>query len=141
MNIEQFQKYQEETFDAFCKAVMRNECIEAHRELAARAEREIQLSVLSESELAGHFTEDTYHPYCKSYVVQGNIVKIHNPALGEILASLSPQRRDIVLLHYYLDYSDAEIAKILKISNDAVRIRKRSTLRRLRELLEGIDDE
>lgn len=50
MTREQFCKYQEDAFEAFCKALIRNESIDAHRELAARAERETAMSALSERE-------------------------------------------------------------------------------------------
>lgn len=46
MTLEQFYTYQEQTFDSFCKAVIRNESIDAFRELAHRREHEIEFSAL-----------------------------------------------------------------------------------------------
>lgn len=136
MTTEQFYTYQEQSFDAFCKAVVRNESINAHNEIAARAEREIQLSALSDGELAALCTEDIYRPYSRTYYVKGNAVKIYDQSLGEVLQFLPPNRRDVILLCYFLDYNDAEIARLLHISGPTVNNRRTAGLRRLKKLLE-----
>lgn len=63
MTIEQFRRYQEQSFDAFCKMVIRNEAINEHKRIAARIQREIPLSTVSHAELSLLRYEDTYHPY------------------------------------------------------------------------------
>jgi len=52
MTLEEFYTYQEQTFDSFCKIVIRNESTDAFRELAYRREHEVEFSALSSSELA-----------------------------------------------------------------------------------------
>ena len=49
MTTEAFRTYQEQTFDSFCKSVIRNESTDARRELAAKAEREVPLSSINVS--------------------------------------------------------------------------------------------
>lgn len=129
------------TFIAFCRTVLRNEAINIHKELAARAEKEVPLSALSPSELAKLRYEDTYHPYRRTYYVQGNPVHVKDQSLGEVLQYLSPQRRDVILLTYFLDYSDADIARLLRISSPTVSDRKKAALKKLKELLEGLPDD
>lgn len=140
MTLEQFQRYQEETFDAFCKAVIRNESTNAHNEMNLRAEKEINFSSMSPSELQSFQTEDTYHTYCKKYHVRGNVVCVHDPTLGEILQHISPQRREIIFLCYFLGFSDSEIGQLLQIDRKTVDYRRKAALQRLRELLEVADD-
>ena len=140
MTLEQFKRYQEETFDSFCKAVIRNESANAHNEISERAEKEVSFSSLSSSDLQAFKTVDEYHPYCKKYNVRGNIVCVYNPALGEILQHISPQRREIILLCYFLGYSDSEIGRLLHIDHKTVDYRRNTALRRLRELLEGMEN-
>lgn len=41
MTLAEFRIYQEQTFDAFCKKTIRNESIDAHREMATRARQEV----------------------------------------------------------------------------------------------------
>lgn len=55
---------------------------------------------------------------------------LHIDIINRILA-LPPKYKTAVILHYYNDYSVSEIAKILKISKSAVKMR----LKRSRELL------
>lgn len=139
MTREQYYEYLEKTFDAFCRRVIRNEAINAHKQLAARAEKEIPLSALSHEELSNLFYDDSYCHYCKTYYVQGHPVHVNDPSLGEVLQFLSPRRREVILLTYFLDYTDADIARLLRISNPAVNNRKQAALKKLRELLEEID--
>ena len=141
MTLEQFQRYQEETFDAFCKAVIRNESANAHNEINIRAEKEINFSSLSPSELQSFQIEDIYHTYCKKYHVWGNVVCVYDPTLGEILQHIAPQRRDIILLYYFLGFSDSEISQLLHIDRKTVDYRRKAALKRLRELLEVAEDE
>ena len=139
MTPEQYNEYLEKSFDAFCRRVIRNEAINAHKQLAVRAEKEIPLSALSYGELSTLFYEDTYRLYRKTYYVRGQSVHVCDPHLGEVLQFLSPQRREVILLTYFLDYSDADIARLLRISSPAVSNRKHAALKKLRELLEEID--
>lgn len=43
----EFQRYQEQTFDSYVKRLIRNEGRNAKKELARRAEREVNLSMIS----------------------------------------------------------------------------------------------
>lgn len=141
MTFEQFQRYQEETFDAFCKAVIRNESANAHNEMDMRAEKEINISSLSPSELQSFQTEDIYRTYCKQYHVRGNVVRVYDPILGELLQRISSQRREIILLCYFLGFSDSEIGQMLHINRRTVNNRRKAALQRLRELLEVAENE
>lgn len=137
MTSEQFQKYQEQTFDSFCKTVIRNESIDAFREIAAKAKHEVQLSALSDSVLSSLYTEDTYVPYQKVFSVRGHQISVCDKALAEALQFLQPRQRQIVLLYYFLEYNDTEIGAILGISNHTVRLRRNLALRNLHYLLEA----
>ena len=85
MTLEQFYTYQEQTFDSFCKAVIRNESIDAFRELAHRREHEIEFSALSPKEIASLRAADSFDMYRKSFRVHGYIVEVCDRSLGEIL--------------------------------------------------------
>lgn len=140
MTAEQFRNYQEQSFDAFCKKVVRNEAINIHNRLAALAEKETPLSALSHSELSAFYYEDTYRPYQKTYYVQDHPIHVYDQALGDVLQFLTPSRRDVILLCFFMDYSDSDIARLLRISSPAVSARKAVALKKLKELLEEIKD-
>lgn len=139
MTLEQFYTYQEQTFDSFCKAVIRNESIDAFRELTHRRAHEIEFSAMSPKELASLQTENPYGSYKKSFRVQGYVVEVCDQSLGEILEYIPSSQRDIVLLSYFLDYTDLEISKLLNMSKNTVHYRRNATLRRLRQLLEDLE--
>ena len=82
MTAEQFRLYQEQSFDAFCKKVIRNEAIHIHKRLMALAEKEIPLSALTVSDISALCYEDVYRPYQKTYYVQGRPIRIYDPILG-----------------------------------------------------------
>ena len=140
MTLEQFYRYQEESFDAFCKKVIRNAASSAHRKLDEKAEKEASLSDLSESELNLLHTFDVYQTYCKTFPVRGYLVQVYDPDLGEVLQHLSPQRRDVLLLGYFLGFNDYQIGRALHIDHKTVDYRRTEGLRRLRELLGDLED-
>lgn len=140
MTREEYNEQLVKSFIAFCRTVIRNEAINAHKQMAARAEKEVPISALSHSELSKLQYEDTYFPYQKTYYVKGNPVYVKNQSLGEVLQFLPPQRRDVILLTYFLDYSDADIARLLRISSPTVSDRKKAALKRLKELLEEMEN-
>ena len=140
MTREEYNEQLVKSFIAFCRTVIRNEAINAHKQMMARAEKEVPLSTLSHSELSKLYYEDTYHLYRKTYYVQGNPVHVNDQSLGEVLQYLSPQRRDVILLTYFLDYSDADIARLLRISSPTVNDRKNAALKKLKEMLEELED-
>ena len=135
MTTEAFRTYLEQTFDSFCKSVIRNESTDARRELAAKAEREVPLSSIVEGCSGLYINEDPFQ-YCRTYYVKDIPVNIHNHDLGESLQYIPSSRRDVILLFYILGFNDREITEILGISKDAVRIRKTAALKRLKQLIE-----
>lgn len=141
MTREQFYKYQEDAFEAFCKALIRNESIDAHRELAARAERETAMSALSERELSSLCVEDCYRPFCKIFFIRGSAVKVFDPGLAEALQFLPPHLRDVLLLSYFMEYSASRIGRLLNLPQSTVHYRKHEAIRRLRRLLEDMNYE
>lgn len=142
MTREQFYTYQEQTFDAFTRKVIRNKSIDIFREYSRQARREVPLSVLSIDELGVQASiSDVYRPYSKDYYVQNQLVRVHDPLIGELLQNLTPQRREVILLYYFLDLNDAEIGRLLQIDNTTAKYRRLTTLKRLKEMLEDLEDE
>lgn len=141
MTLEEFHSYQEQTFDSFCKSVIRNESIDAFRELAYRREHEVEFSALSASELAALHSKADFNTYRKNYRVLGYVIEVSDPALGENLQFMPAQFRDIILLSYFLDYTDFEIGNLLHVNKSTVRYRRVAALRRLKKMLEDFERE
>jgi RNA polymerase sigma-70 factor (ECF subfamily) len=62
------------------------------------------------------------------------------PELMAALAQISPNQRLAVLLHDYADRSTADVAAVLGCSKGTVHVHLSQGRRRLRALLEGVDD-
>ena len=112
------------------------------RTLAKRAAREVTFSDLSESELAQLFTTDEYESDYFRFQVSGFDVLVKNELLAEALNALPERKRDIILLSYFLDMSDAEIAELLNVVRTTVFRHRKSALAKIKQYLEGkADDE
>ena len=140
MTREEYEDQLVKSFDAFCRKVIRNAAIDIYRELERQREREKSFSDLSEDELESLSVTDTYDLYTKEYDVLGETVIVRDIDLGEALQYIQPQLRNIVLMRYFLDMSNTEIADKLNISNSAVAYRLEAALKQLKEQMKAMND-
>lgn len=137
----QFYRYQEQTFDSFAKKVIKSKSIDIIRGYSRQLTREIPLSDMTSSDTNKYASiTDTYRPYCQAYSVQNYIIRVYDPVIGELLRHLPPQRRDIILLYYFLDFNDTEIGRLLQIDNTTAKYRRCTTLKRLKKMMEELGD-
>ena len=116
-------------YDALAKKTLVGEAKSHRRTLAKRAAREVPFSDLSESELAQLFTTDEYKSDYFRFQVSGFDVLVKNELLAEALNALPERKRDIILLSYFLDMSDAEgIAELLNVVRTTVFRHRKSAL-------------
>ena len=76
-------------------------------------------------------------PGSRTFEVIGHSVCIDDETLAEAISALPVDRRDIILLSYFLDMSDAEIANALNMVRRSVAYRRTSTLKLLKNLMGG----
>ena len=138
MKQDELEQYHECSFDAFCKKVIRNFAIDAKRIYWKKS------ITTSDDELLANYekflrTEDTYdlNKYEKIYYVNGIKVVVTNETVGEALKFIMPNKRAVLLLSFFMDYRDTDIARTLRITNATVSYRKRQALKQLKVLLEG----
>lgn len=94
-----------------------------------------------DSELARIAVTDTYNFEEMTFSVNDETVIVKDVLLGQAIASLPPMRREVILLSYFLGKNDPQIAKLLKLTPNAIRYRRQTTLQRLKEILEVLADE
>lgn len=129
------------TFDAFCKKVLRNEARDYLDELARKRDREINFSDLPVEVMEQLSDWDIYFVEKQSFGVLSYMVYVDNDELAEAIATLPAQKRDIILLSYFLDMTDREIAKELNMVRSSVTYRRAATLKLLKKLMGGNADE
>ncbi len=141
MTQKQFEQYKECAFDIFCRTVIRHESADAFRELAAKAEREVGLSMLSGQEQEALSYTDEYHTFNLTFLVGDLGIPVEDPKVALALERLPPQKRNVLLLHYFHGDTDAEIGERLGRTARAIRQRRTEALKRLKEIMEDLDDD
>ena len=124
-------------FDSICRKVLRDESRNYKKQLARRAEKEINLSELSEAELGQLNAMDEYSLEDMVFDVLEYRVAVKDDRLAEALAALPGKKRDVILLSYFLDMTDTEIAEKLKVVGSTIHRRRTSSLKELKLRLES----
>ena len=123
-------------FDSYCKRILKNEAIDCFREIQKHRQREIFFSKLSEKEWKQLYMEDEYDLDTCTFRVLGYDVEVKDALIAETLNLLSDKKREVVLLAYFLDMSDTEIAKLLNLRQSTIHYHRTSSLKSLKEFLE-----
>ena len=119
-------------YDAFCKAVLRNEAKDYLREMGQQRDREKSLDALTQQELDKLSTVDHYPSDSYVFSSHGYDLLIDNELVAEAFASLPQQEQSILILHCVLDLADGEIGSLMGMSRSAVQRHRTSTLKQLR---------
>ena len=103
-------------FDSYCKKILRQENVDMKRSEARRRARECSLSVC------------------------GYRIPVNDDRLAAALAKLLREKRDVILLSYFMDMSDREIGELLDMARRTVQHRRTDTLAELRKRMEDDND-
>lgn len=134
----------ESQFDSFCKRVLKHKARDYKREEARRLRREV---ALEEWRLEGNREEPVW---MDEYVLEpirlkGELdleIEIQDAGLYNQLISLSEEEQKILLLSYFLDFTDEEIAKILNRPRRTIAYQRHRILEKMkvRQERSGLDD-
>jgi RNA polymerase sigma factor (sigma-70 family) len=124
-------------FDSYCKKVLKYTARDFYARQKRRDEREVSFSELSERELASLSATDKYFADEYIFDADGFDIGVSDFELAEALNELPQDWRDIILLAYFLDMTDREIAERLNLVRRTVTYRRTSTLRLLKKIMEG----
>lgn len=123
-------------FDGFCRAVLRNEARNCYREIERQARKEIMFSEMSKREFNSLLVEDSYSTDGATFRVLGYDIWVEEETLIAAILSLPETRQKIVLLAYFMDMSDQEIAKSLDMPKRTVNYGKNRALAQMKNFLE-----
>ena len=127
-------------FDSFCRKVLRDEARNYAKHIAWRSDHEVSLSELSEEQMTKLYVLDEYPSEQFHFHVQGFGVTVRNEKLADALNTLSDEKRDIVLLAYFMDMTDQEIADRLNLVRRTVQYKRTSSLEEMKQRMEVKDD-
>ncbi len=128
-------------YDALVKKILAGEAKSYRREISKQAAHEVTFSELNETDLAQLFTTDEYESDYFHFQVSGFDVTVKNELLAEALNTLTERKRNIILLSYFLDMSDAEISELLNVVRSTIFRHRKIALVKLKQYLEGKADE
>lgn len=123
-------------FGGFCTRVLKNEAARIHNEYARQRDREKSLGALTPGELSQIATVDKPFENEHIFEVLGKPVVVTGDLLAEAIAKLPEDKRDVILLSYFLGMSDREISEQMNVVRQAISKRRAKTLKELREYLE-----
>ena len=136
MNTSSFEKIIRLQFDALMKLVIRRKTISYYRELARHSKHEKPFCDLSDISYENGIN-DLYPSEYMTFYVCDFIVQISNEKLGNALKNLSNRQIEVILLFYFLDFSDIEIAELFQCSRSAIYRSRKNALNKLKIQMKG----
>ena len=132
-----YYEHKQHAFDSFCKKVLKCEAYNGYREISRRQSREVAFSELPEDSMEQLASYDRYPWEYTSFPVGGDVILIEDDRLAEALNALPQDGRDILLMYFFLDMADREIAKRMNMARRTVKARRQKAYRLLKELMGG----
>lgn len=123
-------------FGAFCTRVLKNETRYIQRELSNRTMKEKSFDELSENDLYELSVYDEYFNDEHCFNVSGKEIVVKGDMLAAALEKLPADKRDIILLSYFMNMTDEEISKELDTVRQNVTKRRAYILKLMRDYLE-----
>ena len=128
-------------FDYVCKRALKAEKIDYLRHMNYRRKHEIMFSELSETELNKLTMVDEYSIDSRWFQVRGYDIEVKDSLIVEALETLTERKREVVLMSYFLEMSDAEIARKMKLVRSTVNEHRKRSLEILKDVMEEKADE
>lgn len=131
-----FQTTIENQFDYICKRAMDDECKDYLKYLSRLSKREISFSDIGDYLVNQFSTIDHYPTEFRIFAMNGLTVGVESDLLSEALRNLPDKKREIVLLYYFMDMNDTEIAELLKLNRSTVYRHRTSGLALIKKFME-----
>lgn len=122
-------------FCAFCVKVLHGEALNYLAEMKRLREHEVNFSELMPDEWNQLCTYDDFLDK-ESFQVMGMNVQVNDSDISMALKRLPEKKRRIILMLYFLDMTEEEIAECLQLVQSTVHYHKADSLKLLRKILE-----
>lgn len=125
-------------FDRFCKMVLHGEKVNYEKEMDYRSKYEVSFSQLTEEELRCLSTMDEYTTESEKFRVLDYDIEVKDKLLSEALKYLPEKKRNVILMSFFMDMTDTEIAKQMNLVRSTIHHHRVSSLQALKQIMEGI---
>lgn len=123
-------------FDSYCKKILRNEARDIYARQRSQARRESLFSEMSPSYLGCLASNDEYFGFEDILSIRGLDFVVCDEELYSALLQLPALRQEIVLLFYFLRWTDRRIGLELGMTRANVQYHRSCALKQLREIIE-----
>ena len=130
-----FQKAVQCQFESKLKYTVKGVVWNCQRELKYRKDKEISFCELPDVIVEKLSTWDEYETDYTIFNACGIDIKVLDDELAEALKQLPEQKRNNVLMYYFLEMSDTEIADVMNYTRGAVFKQRHRTLEAMKEIL------
>lgn len=134
-------EHKQHAFDSYCKKAIKHEALNAYRQIRYRQKCEITFSELPEEAMEQLAAYDRYPWEYTAFPLEGDVILIEDDRLAEALNALPQENRDILLMYWFLDMADREIAERMHMARRTVNTRRLKSYRLLKELMGGEADD
>ena len=83
---------------------------------------------------------DRYPWEYNTFILGGDVILIENDLLADALNALPQDNRDILLMYWFLEMADREIAERMNLARRTINNRRLKSYRLLKELMGGDTD-
>ncbi|CUO24454.1 RNA polymerase sigma factor%2C sigma-70 family [Blautia wexlerae] len=130
-----FQKTIQCQFESKLKKIVKGIVKNYQKELKRRKKKEISFCELPEVVIENLAVLDDYEADYTLFSVCGIDIRILDDELAEALKKLSDRNRENLLMYYFLEMSDTEIAKLQNISRSGVFQNRYNSLELMKKIL------
>ncbi|GAA4655197.1 sigma-70 family RNA polymerase sigma factor [Anaerocolumna aminovalerica] len=131
-----FQNTIENQFDYICKRAMEDERKDYQRYISRLSKREVLFSDIGDYLVSQFSAIDSYSTDFHTFTLNGSTIGVENDLLSEALKNLTEKKREIILLYYFMDMNDSEIAEMLKLNRSTVYRHRTNGLAFIKEFME-----
>ncbi|HBG4019106.1 TPA: sigma-70 family RNA polymerase sigma factor [Clostridioides difficile] len=126
----------EHQFDSFCKTVLRNYARDIYDENKRRNDYLVSLESLLLAELSKLSILDDYDSNYICMVSYDYNIRIEDVLMAQAIGKLTKRKQDIILLSFFLNMTNADIATLMDLSENTIHYHKTNALKELKELME-----
>lgn len=123
-------------FEVFCIRVLQNEARDCYRELERMSKKMSLFSELNAEQLNGMGRMEEYDSDFYLFEINGYKIRVKNAFIGEAISKLPKKKQDIILLSFFLDMSEADIARQLNLGQSTIHYHKTNSLKELKKIME-----
>ena len=123
-------------FDRLCQLALEGEAANYFKHLDCQRQHESLFSELPVSVVESLCTMDQYNLDHFQFQAFGYDIEVKDALIAEALQSLTEKKRSVILLSYFIEMSDAEIARTMNLVRSTIHEHRKRSLELLKKFME-----